>query len=88
YKPSDQELTERVHEEIIKATGQRDRGVRKSQLHNLNHTEMPGVLIEPLFMSNPGEEKLMRDPVFQQKLVDGLVRGLEKYQLGRVKEND
>ena len=79
YKPVDYALARSVHEELLKVTGQKDRGLRKSMLHNLNHTTMPGVLIEPLFMSNPREEKLVLTPEFQQKLVRGIVAGLEKY---------
>jgi N-acetylmuramoyl-L-alanine amidase len=79
YKPVDYALAKSVHEELIKITGQKDRGLRKSMLHNLNHTTMPGVLIEPLFMSNPREEKLILTPEFQQKLVQGIVTGLERY---------
>jgi N-acetylmuramoyl-L-alanine amidase len=79
YKPVDYALAKSVHEELLKVTGQKDRGLRKSMLHNLNHTTMPGVLIEPLFMSNPREEKLILTPEFQQKLVQGIVAGLERY---------
>ncbi|GBR74449.1 hypothetical protein NO1_1623 [Candidatus Termititenax aidoneus] len=79
YKPVDYALAKSVHEELLKITGQKDRGLRKSMLHNLNHTTMPGVLIEPLFMSNPKEEKLILTPEFQQKLVQGIVAGLEQY---------
>ncbi|GBR72382.1 hypothetical protein HP1_086 [Candidatus Termititenax spirochaetophilus] len=80
YKPIDFDLAKAVHEEIIKSTGQKNRGLRKAQLHNLNHTTMPGVLIEPLFMSNPKEAKLMKSPEFQQKIVQGIINGLEKYE--------
>ncbi|MDR2428983.1 MAG: N-acetylmuramoyl-L-alanine amidase, partial [Candidatus Margulisbacteria bacterium] len=79
YKPVDYALAKSVHEELLKVTGQKDRGLRKSMLHNLNHTTMPGVLIEPLFMSNPREEKLILTPEFQQKLARGIVAGLEQY---------
>jgi N-acetylmuramoyl-L-alanine amidase len=79
YKPVDYALAKSVHEELLKVTGQKDRGLRKSMLHNLNHTTMPGVLIEPLFMSNPREEKLVLTPEFQQKLARGIVAGLEQY---------
>ncbi|MDR1452914.1 MAG: N-acetylmuramoyl-L-alanine amidase [Candidatus Margulisbacteria bacterium] len=79
YKPVDQALAKAVHEELLKITGQKDRGLRKSMLHNLNHTTMPGVLIEPLFMSNPKEEKLVLTPEFQQKLAQGIVSGLERH---------
>ncbi|MDR1323064.1 MAG: N-acetylmuramoyl-L-alanine amidase [Candidatus Margulisbacteria bacterium] len=79
YKPVDYALAKSVHEELLKVTGQKDRGLRKSMLHNLNHTTMPGVLIEPLFMSNPREEKLILTPEFQQKLAQGIVAGLEQY---------
>jgi len=81
YKPIDYEFARRVHNEIIKQTGLTDRGLRKAQMHNLNHTTMPGVLIEPLFLSNRKEEALIITQDFQWKLMRAVVTGIENYQL-------
>lgn len=42
-------------------------------------TEYPNVLIETLFLSNPGEEILIMDPNFQQQMADKIVAGLKDF---------
>ena len=86
YKPVDYELARCVHEEIIKQTGLHNRGLRKAQMHNLNHTNMPGVLLEPLFLSNRKEEKLIETQDFQWKLMRAVVAGIENYQKNKEKK--
>ncbi len=81
YKPVDYELTRAVHQEIVKATGVKDKGIKKAQMHNLNHTPMPGVLIEPAFMSNREEEKMIKTDTYQRKLAVAICDGIEKYLL-------
>jgi N-acetylmuramoyl-L-alanine amidase len=39
-------------------------------------TEYPNVLVETLFLSNPAEEALMLDPVFQQQMAKKILRGI------------
>lgn len=81
YKPIDYELARAVHSEIIKNSGVKDKGVKKAQMHNLNHTPMPGVLIEPAFISNREEEKLIKTAAYQKKLAGAICDGIEKYLL-------
>jgi len=35
--------------------------------------------VEMGFLSNPDEEKLLNDPVFQQKVAQGIVQGMERF---------
>jgi N-acetylmuramoyl-L-alanine amidase len=44
-----------------------------------NPSQMPGVLIEPLFLTNPDEAKFASDPAGQQRIAAGIVAGLESY---------
>jgi N-acetylmuramoyl-L-alanine amidase len=39
-------------------------------------TEYPNVLVETLFLSNPAEEALMLDPVFQQQMAKKILQGI------------
>ena len=39
-------------------------------------TEYPNVLVETLFLSNPAEEALMLDPVFQQRMAEKILQGI------------
>ncbi len=40
---------------------------------------MPAILIETAFISNPRECKRLMDPTYQDRLCEGIVRGIEKY---------
>ncbi len=79
YKNVDYKLAEAVHKAIIKTTGVKNKGLKKAQMHNLNHTPMPGVLIEPLFISHRREETMCRSEVYQWKLAKAIVNGIEDY---------
>ena len=42
-------------------------------------TKMPSVIVEIGFISNPGEEKLMLDPVYQNKIAWSIYAGAARY---------
>lgn len=79
YKDIDYALARAVHDEIIRTTGVKNKGLKKAQMHNLNHTTMPGVLVEPAFMSNRKEEMLIKSDIYQWKLAKAIYRGIEHY---------
>ena len=45
-------------------------------------TEYPNALVETLFLSNPEEEMLILDPLFQQKIADKIVAGIKDFLAG------
>lgn len=45
----------------------------------LKAPDIPSILVETAFISNPEEEAKLRDPVYQQKLVQALVTGIKRY---------
>ena len=45
----------------------------------LRETRMPAVLVEPVFVTNPEEEKKLEDPVFVRDLADALAKGVAAY---------
>lgn len=55
-------LAKIMQEQLIKATGLSNRGYKPSEnLHVLNRTKAPAILIELAFISNRKEEKLLRE---------------------------
>jgi len=85
YKDIDYALSKAVHEEIVRTTGVKNKGLKKAQMHNLNHTTMPGTLIEPAFISNRREEMLIKSDIYQWKLAKAIYRGIENYERERSK---
>jgi N-acetylmuramoyl-L-alanine amidase len=59
--------------------GDRNRGVRKAPFVVLIGADMPSVLAEISFLSNPNDEKWLKNPDNRQRVADGLYRGIESY---------
>jgi N-acetylmuramoyl-L-alanine amidase len=45
----------------------------------LRAPDIPSVLVETAFISNPSEEAKLNDPAYQNQLADALMRGIERY---------
>jgi N-acetylmuramoyl-L-alanine amidase len=45
----------------------------------LKAPDIPSVLVEAAFISNPDEETKLASPQYQQQLADALMRGIERY---------
>ncbi len=59
--------------------GDRNRGVRKAPFVVLIGANMPSVLAEISFLSNPSDEQWLKKPENRQRVADGLYRGIEIY---------
>jgi N-acetylmuramoyl-L-alanine amidase len=55
------------------------RHVEQAGFAVLKAPDIPSILIETAFISNPEEEKRLNDPVYQDKLVDAIVAGVKNY---------
>lgn len=45
----------------------------------LRAPDIPSVLVETAFISNPDEERRLRDPAFQTRMAEALARGIQRY---------
>ena len=45
----------------------------------LKAPDIPSILVETAFISNPEEENKLRDPDYQKRLVEALFSGIERY---------
>lgn len=67
-------------EEMSAATGAEDRGVHRSDAYTGNNwSDVPCVLVEMGYMTNAAEDVLLNDPEYQQKLIEGYVNALERW---------
>lgn len=57
----------------------KDRGVKQAPFYVLIGTQMPSILIETSYISNPRECKRLNSVEYQKDLCEGIVQGLEKY---------
>jgi N-acetylmuramoyl-L-alanine amidase len=61
---------------LVASTGARDLGlVERSDLTGFNWADVPVVLVETGFMTNPAEGRLLRSPAYQQRVARGLAAG-------------
>src|SRR3954451_22109565 len=68
---------------VAGATGAADRGiVQRSDLTGFNWADVPVVLVETGFMTNPTESRRLKSGAYQQRVALGLVRGVAAF-LGR-----
>ncbi len=65
-----------------KNPGIRDRGVKKAPFIVLIGANMPSILAEISFVSNPTDEKKLQTPEYRQKIAESLYRGITKYVNG------
>ena len=61
-------------------------GVKQAGFYVLRGAEMPALLVEMAFLSNPDEEKLLQNASFRSELVQGLVAGISAYDEKKQKE--
>ncbi|NLW22647.1 MAG: AMIN domain-containing protein [Tissierellia bacterium] len=74
------QLAKIMMEEITKGTGAQDRGlITRERTVVIRDTEMPSVLIEIGFLTNKEEVQLLQDDAYQNKIVESIVKGIEKF---------
>lgn len=72
-------LAQAVQDEMVKAVGRRNIGILTNQLAVLSGTQMPSILVETAFVSNPEEEALLNDPVIRDKFAQAISQGILNY---------
>jgi N-acetylmuramoyl-L-alanine amidase len=87
-----EEFARQLQKEVCRCTAQlsgkqRDRGVKKAPFVVLIGANMPSVLAEISFLTNPRDEKSLRRSDYRQKIAEALYQGILDYvnNLGGVK---
>jgi N-acetylmuramoyl-L-alanine amidase len=68
-----------THRLQLVSQSQKNRGVKKAPFIVLIGANMPSVLTEISFISNPNDERLLRKSDQRQRVADGLYRGISAY---------
>lgn len=87
----DMSTTAQIKDSLVLGTELLGRLGRVGRLHKrqveqagfavLKAPDIPSILVETAFISNPEEEQLLRDPVWQSRLVEALAEGIQRYFL-------
>jgi len=62
-----------------KYSGIHDKGVKQAPFYVLLGAQMPAILIETSFISNPTDCNRLADPKYQETICDGIISGLRQY---------
>ncbi len=74
------DVQESLHSGLAaKSPGIRNRGVKKAPFIVLIGANMPSILAEISFVSNPGDEHKLETSDYRQRIADSLYRGISKY---------
>ncbi len=74
------ELAELIQKEMSNRVSIRNRGVKQAGLLVLRGLNMPAVLVEIAFLSNPEEDILVQDPLFRARVIEGIVSAVKRFQ--------
>ncbi|AOQ24726.1 hypothetical protein MTAT_04750 [Moorella thermoacetica] len=74
-----EQLARAVQSSLIKDLGLTDRGVRSANYYVLRKTNMPAILTELAFISNPIEERMLADPKYQAVCARAIAKGIFNY---------
>jgi len=69
-----------IQASMVGKTGARDRGLKRARFAVLRPLNCPGVLIEGGFITHPREGRNVGSAGYRDKLADGIVEGVLKYQ--------
>ncbi len=79
-KPSDLTLAQIMDRDIaMSSLGVKDDGIVKSHLYVTLHANMPAVLIETAFLSNPSDYAKLNSSAWRQQMAEAIADGIDRY---------
>ncbi len=72
-------LAQCVLSQLISQTHAASRGVKHGNFHVIREAEVPAILVEGGFMTNPEERALLRTKEYLERLAKGIALGVDKY---------
>jgi N-acetylmuramoyl-L-alanine amidase len=77
--PAGQRLAETIQEELTSRIGLTDGRTHSMSIAILRETRMPAVQVEPCFVTNPREERLLSEEPFRRDVAIAVTRGVERF---------
>jgi N-acetylmuramoyl-L-alanine amidase len=78
--PASKSAARKVQEELVRALASRDLGLsRRSDLTGFNWSDVPVILVEVGFLSNPRENRLLSSRAYQRRAATGMANGVRRF---------
>jgi len=77
------ELGSKVLKQMGKLSRLNNRSVQQAEFVVLKAPDMPSILVETAFISNPREEKKLRSSKYQQKMAKAIFNGIKAHVKSR-----
>ncbi len=68
-----------VHREIVRATSLRDRGTHTADFYVCRWSNMPAILVESAFISNPSDAHLLKQPGYRRRIAEAIATGVDSW---------
>lgn len=79
YHQNSVDLAQTIHTNMINYIKTNDRGLFKSKFYVINHTEVPAILVEMGFLSNPNERCELISEKRKQQTAEAIANGILRY---------
>lgn len=79
HSEADALLAQCIQDEMVAETGLRDRGINAARFYVLRNAAVPATLVETAFITNPREERMLGDEIYQHKMALAICRGISKF---------
>jgi len=80
FQEESSRMAETVLESMTRVLGIANRGVKQAGFYVLGGAAMPAILVEIGFLTNPREERKLRDPQFREQVARAIYAGLAEYR--------
>lgn len=72
-------LANRIQTAMVGALGTKNRGARFASFYLLRYAQIPGVMVEPGFITNPEEEVLLASAAGREQIASAIYDGIVRY---------
>ncbi len=73
------DLAEAVRSSLHGALSTPDRGIRMADFKVIRESEVPAILVETGFLSNPQEDRRLNSPIYQRRVAEAMAGGIERF---------
>jgi N-acetylmuramoyl-L-alanine amidase len=74
------ELSSCIYHSLVGQVGEFDRGIKRARFAVLRLTKIPAVLLEPGFLTERGESRLIASSEWRRKLADAICAGIDNFR--------